>query len=170
MYGYARVGCTLFGDNKTDVVTQGVYDQADAIKTNFNSLSYSMLALLQLMVGEGWHELLYYNVIATHQAASFYFIGYITAVTIIISNVFVGLFLADIDELTTEQQNDEILQNSQLSQSFEKYANYKLNLLNYQLKMDNIRRERMQKQVDQIELLLYHHKLKILQHQQTVNF
>jgi len=165
MYAYARVGCTLFGDQRTTVVQDNVYDAASTIKTNFDSLPYSMLALLQLMVGEGWHEIMYYNVIATHPLTAFYFVFFIFAVTIIISNVFVGLFLADIDELTVEQQNDEILQNSHKTQSFEKYANYKLNLLQYQIKMDDIRREKMQKQADQIELLLYHHKLKLVQTQ-----
>ena len=66
IYGYARIGCTLFGDNKTDIVIDEMYDQSSNIKKNFNNLYFSMLALLQLMVGEAWHEIMYFNVIATH--------------------------------------------------------------------------------------------------------
>eukprot|EP01083_Nonionella_stella_P070848 189819_1 len=160
MYGYARIGCSLFGDGITDVVTDQVYPQSAAIKAKFNNLPFAMLALLQLMVGEGWHELMYFNVIATHPGAALYFIAYITAVTIIISNVFVGLFLSQIDELSTQQANDDIALASQAkTESFEKYAMHKLNLLNYKIKQNQKKTQKMQKQIDQIEVLLYHHKI-----------
>ena len=64
---------------------------------------------MQLMVGEGWHEIMYLNMIATRIEYSAYFILYIIFVTLIISNIFVGLFLSEIEELDNEQSQDELL-------------------------------------------------------------
>merc|ERR1712233_85893 len=72
-------------------------------EANFDSLGGAILTLLQLMVGEGWHEIMYLNIIATRIEYSLYFIGYIIIVTLIISNIFIGLFLSEIEELDNKQ-------------------------------------------------------------------
>merc|ERR1712176_1363309 len=69
----------------------------------------SMLTLLQLIVGEGWHEIMYLNVIATRIEYSLYFILYIVIVTLIISNIFVGLFLSEIEGLDAKQSESELM-------------------------------------------------------------
>ena len=95
IYFWARIGCTCFGDDKMDIVLGDVYDAADGMIANFNSLEYAFLTLIQLMIGEGWHEVMYTNSISTNPWATVYFIVYITAVSIIIANIFVALLLAN---------------------------------------------------------------------------
>merc|ERR1719361_412905 len=99
IYLWARIGCTSFGDQKTDIVLDEIYEPADGMVATFDNLPYAMLALIQLMIGEGWHEVMYTNTIATNDGAALYFIIYIMMVSIIIANVFVSLLLANVDEL-----------------------------------------------------------------------
>ncbi len=97
IYVWARIGCTAFGDDKKDIVIDEIYEAADGMVANFNTLQYAVLTLIQLMIGEGWHEIMYTNTIATNPWGSLYFMVYILMVAIIIANIFVGLLLANID-------------------------------------------------------------------------
>merc|ERR1712129_599453 len=78
-------------------------------------------------IGEGWHEIMYYNVMSTSLIFSSYFIMYISFVTIIIANVFVGLFLADIDALKSKQDDEQVMtEYVKKSGRFKNYAKDKL--------------------------------------------
>ena len=107
------------------------------------------------MIGEGWHEVMYLNVIATQQIASLYFIVYITVVSIIIANVFVGLFLADVDDLTQQQSHNDIIQHSIKSKSFRPYAYKKMAKLRYQIGVNEHQNHLLQKQINRIQDILY---------------
>jgi len=121
---------------------------------NFNSLRYAILTLIQLMIGEGWHEIMYSNTIATEQWGCLYFIVYILVVAIIIANIFVGLLLANIDELQQQQSHDEIIQHSIKSKSFEVYAHQKKQMLQWSI-LNNLRQnDLMKKQMVEINDIL----------------
>merc|ERR1712013_244107 len=92
IYWWARLGCTIFGDGTRDIITEDIYPASANIETTFENLGEAMLSLIQLMIGEGWHEIMYYNVMSTSLFFSSYFVLYIVVVTMIIANVFVGLF------------------------------------------------------------------------------
>lgn len=155
IYSWARLGCTLFGDNITNIVIPEIYDVADGMVANFNSLHYAVLALAQLMIGEGWHEVMYFNTIATTQFYSLYFILYITAVSIIIANVLVGLFLADIDEIRKQQSMDELMQFSTKNKlEFQQFANQKLNKLYYQIDENEQENQMLTQQIEHIKDIL----------------
>eukprot|EP01083_Nonionella_stella_P235708 828482_1 len=106
MFFYARIGCTLFA-NKTDYVISAVYSTVS--NANFNTLGSSILTLMQLMIGEGWHEIMYLHMIATRVEYCAYFVVYIVVVTLIISNIFIGLFLSEIEDLDNQQTHDEFI-------------------------------------------------------------
>ena len=106
MFIWARIGCSIFA-TKTEIVFDEIY--STTAEANFNTLGSSMLALLQLMVGEGWHEIMYLNIIATRIEYSVYFIAYIVIVTLIISNIFVGLFLSEIEGLDNKQTESKLM-------------------------------------------------------------
>ena len=118
IFFYARIGCTLFG-HTTDYVIDDVYSANS--NANFNTLGASILTLMQLMIGEGWHEIMYLHMIATRVEYSLYFLLYIIIVTLIISNIFIGLFLSEIEDLSEEQAQDEFL-----SESVYEFQQYKL--------------------------------------------
>merc|ERR1712228_346144 len=155
IYSWARIGCTFFGDDKTAIVLTEIYEPAADMIANFNSLTYAILALIQLMIGEGWHEVMYQNVIATQQIAALYFIVYITVVSIIIANVFVGLFLADVDDLTQQQSHDDIIQHSIKSKSFRPYAYKKMSKLKYQIGVNEHQNHLLNKQIERIQNILH---------------
>eukprot|EP01083_Nonionella_stella_P165658 551634_1 len=171
IYSWARIGCTLFGDNKTDIVLPEIYEPAADMVANFDSLSYAILALIQLMIGEGWHEVMYFNTIGTNQFNSLYFIIYITVCSLIIANVFVGLFLADIDELTQQQSHDEIIKHSTIkSKSFQVYAKQKLNKLFYQIEQNQTQNELMTEQIQHINAILLKQRIQHHRHNSLSSF
>merc|ERR1712228_870064 len=97
---------------------------------------------------------------------SFYFIVYILIVTIIISNVFVGLFLSDVDELKKQQSDDEVKKKFNKSKNFKSYALNKLEKLNYQLNKLRNQEVKMKKQIMQIQNLLSLQEINDYQKQQ----
>ena len=116
---WARIGVTLF-HNKSEIVTPEIYDVST--EANFDNLNQGVLALLQLMVGEGWHEVMYLNVLATGFSAVYYFIIYIIIVTLFISNIFIGMVLAGIDDLRNQRANDDIIAKCMDAQEQEFYS------------------------------------------------
>lgn len=154
IYVWARIGCTAFGDDKKDIVIDEIYEAADGMVANFNSLPSAVLALIQLMIGEGWHEIMYTNTIATNAWGSMYFIVYILMVAIIIANIFVGLLLANIDELQQQQSHDEIIQHSIKSKSFEVYAHQKKESLRWCIQNNQRQNDLMRKQMVEIDDIL----------------
>lgn len=94
---WARVGLTLF-ENKSKVIINEIYDGVEN-SANFNSLFDSMLALLQLMIGEGWNDVMFINILATQYSAIFYFVTYIIIVTLLLNQIIVGSMLAGMDNL-----------------------------------------------------------------------
>eukprot|EP01084_Bolivina_argentea_P246427 412414_1 len=164
---WARLGCALFG-NKTAIVIEDVYEAAPGIVANFNNTGYSILCLIQLMVGEGWHEIMYLNAIATSFIATIYFIIYITVVTIIISNVFVGLFLAGIDDLEMEQSEMKALEKCMKSnKSFKKYAVGKLKMLKYRLSSHKDEIRKTKQQIKHLSFLLKQHQKHTIYNEST---
>merc|ERR1712039_894409 len=91
---------------------------------------------------------------------------YILIVTIIISNVFVGLFLSDVDELKKQQSDDEVKKKFNKSKNFNQYAVNKLEKLNYQLNKLRVHEVKMKKQILQIQNLLSLQEINDYQKQQ----
>eukprot|EP01083_Nonionella_stella_P239003 837014_1 len=168
IYMFARVGCTLFG-RQTNTVIDDIYPVASSIIASFDTTGDAMLTLLQLMIGEGWHEVMYNNVIRSNVLYSIYFIVYILIVTIIISNVFVGLFLSDVDELKKSQVDDELKKKFNKSKNFKQYALNKLEKLNYQLNKLKNHEMKMKKQMRKIQQLLVTQQINQIQKQQLAN-
>merc|ERR550525_1342454 len=154
IYVWARIGCTAFGDDQKDIVLEEIYEPSSGMIANFNSLSYAVLTLIQLMIGEGWHEIMYTNALGTSEFCTVYFILYIMAVSIIIANIFVGLLLANVDELQEKQIHDEISHRSIKTKSFEKFAKSKQELLKYRIENHQDQVEVLQEQLVHIQDIL----------------
>ena len=168
IYTFARVGCTLF-DKEFAIVIDEIYPVAESIIASFDNTGSAMLTLLQLMIGEGWHEIMYLHMIAQTLVLSIYFIIYIMIVTIIISNVFVGLFLSDVDELKKMQTDDELKKKFNKSKNFKAYAINQLEKLNYQLNKTKAHQIKMEKQIREIVKMLEATEVNEQQKQQISN-
>ena len=68
--------------------------QEDAPAGQFNSLSDSLLTLFQLLVGEGWHDVMYASIRAKRGfGVGWYFVTFIIIVSLLFVNVFIGIIL-----------------------------------------------------------------------------
>ncbi len=86
-----------------------------------------------------------------------YFIIFVTVVSIIISNIFVGLFLVCIDDLDMEQSEMKALDKCiKSNKSFPKYAIQQLKILKYKLLQNNNQRKKTKQQIKHIEFLFKH--------------
>eukprot|EP00808_Paulinella_micropora_P031573 g58345.t1 len=116
---FAVWGTWLFG-NKFNRILQ---DNAPA--GNFDNISSSLLTLFQMLVGEGWHELMYSGVQVSGQFTySFYFITYVAVVTILFSNMFIGIVLDAFQKTLTEKKDQE----EALRSAKERIANLNTNM------------------------------------------
>jgi hypothetical protein len=88
MYIYGIYGMLLFSQ-KFDTILQ---DRAP--DAHFDSLGGSMLALFQLFVGTHWQQVMYASIMATSWSVTWYFVTYVVIVTLLFSNLFVGVILA----------------------------------------------------------------------------
>ena len=104
---WARIGTALFNGASKYVISD-VYDTST--DANFNNLPNGILSLLQITVGEGWHEIMYLNVISTRYVYILYFVVFVIIVTLLLNNIFVGLFLAGIDELNDKNVNHKCIE------------------------------------------------------------
>ncbi len=160
IYTFARWGCTLFEpESHYDIVIDDIYPAASSIIASFTTTGDGMLTLLQLMIGEGWHEVMYLHVLSTNLVYSVYFLFYILIVTIIISNLFVGLFLSNVDELKKQSTDDELKKKFNKSKNFKHYALNKLDTLQFQLNKIQLREKKMKKEIGTIRALLIAQKL-----------
>ena len=88
LFLYAVVGCWLFGGLLT-ALPQDVYSSQRA---NFNSMDSALTTLAQLLVGEGWHDIMFgaFDALASLWPAA-YFLSFIALNTLLFSSIFVGI-------------------------------------------------------------------------------
>lgn len=85
---YGVIGVWMLSDEMSAVLQTG------APEGNFDNLSNALLTLFQLLVGEGWHEVMYAAIRTTSGfAISWYFISFVIIVTLLFTNVFIGIVL-----------------------------------------------------------------------------
>jgi hypothetical protein len=66
----------------------------------FGTFGDSMLTLFQLLVGEGWHDVMYaVMTVKDNYSWAYYFMGFVFLVTLIFANLFVGLVLSVVEDL-----------------------------------------------------------------------
>ena len=93
---WARIGMTLFY-GKSDIVLEDIYN-TDA-NTGFDSLTKSILLLVQIMIGDSWGDIMYVNVLATSISSVYYFVIFVLIITLFIVNIVIGLILAGVDAI-----------------------------------------------------------------------
>eukprot|EP01083_Nonionella_stella_P200895 735311_1 len=165
---WARIGCTIFAKQK-DIVPSEIFETG--ANASFDTYGTSILTLLQLMVGEGWHEIMYIYMLATSVSYSSYFIFYIIFVTLIISNIFIGLFLSEMEELEHQQSDDQLLSDYQSNRyNFNDIATKRKKILNNKLNRLKNTVKQTEKQITRInQLLLKNKKKKQNKHKKTMS-
>ena len=103
---WARIGVTLFY-GKSELIADDIYTHAAYAK--FNSLTDGILALVQVMMGNSWGNILTVNVLATSIVHVSYFVSFVLFITIFVVNIFVGLVLSGIEDLEKQIDNNTTL-------------------------------------------------------------
>ena len=143
---WARIGVSLFA-GVTNVITDEIYSASSEAK--FDSLKQGLVTLLQLTIGEGWHEVMYLFLLAKDFNAVYYFVGFIIIITVFVNNLFVGLMLAGMEHLQQQRANDEIKEKCMDTKEHEFFS------LALQRKIELQKEiEKMQRQVNKIETFL----------------
>jgi len=88
MYVYAVYGIYFFKD-KLELAFQ---DQAPP--GNFDTLANAFVVLFQLLTAAQWDDVMYPTILATSWVTSWYFISFIFVVTLLFTNLFVGVVLS----------------------------------------------------------------------------
>jgi len=80
----------------------------DESGVNFNSATSAMGALLQILTGESWHQVMYRAVDAVDNiAATIYFISLVALVLLLFANVFIGIVVDSFQELDDLDETSE---------------------------------------------------------------
>eukprot|EP01083_Nonionella_stella_P271926 921913_1 len=106
-YVYGFIGMAMFS-GKFQVLDGGVPE------ANFDSLPRTMVTLLQLMIGEGWHEVMYNAILATDFSKAWYFITFIILVHVLFINLFIGLVLSIFSILVSGDNKSKELSSKEL--------------------------------------------------------
>ena len=113
LFVWARIGVYLFG-GETDVVLYDIY--STNAHTSFDTLLNAILSLMQVLFGNSWSSIMYYNVLATRYLYAFYFAIYVLVVTFLFAKIVNSLTIAGIIASTshlTAKSKEEQSVNSQ---------------------------------------------------------
>jgi len=88
IYIYGIYGMLLFSD-KLDVILQ-----SRSPSGNFNGLNNAMITLFQIFIGTKWQTIMYAAVLTTSWSSLWYFVSFVVLVTLLFSNLFIGVILA----------------------------------------------------------------------------
>jgi hypothetical protein len=86
---FATYGLYMFAGKFDVVIYAGVSPPG-----NFDTLRNSVFVLFQLMVGEAWHEVMYAAIKTNGWNAAYYFIAFTIIVSLLFTNLFVGVILS----------------------------------------------------------------------------
>ncbi|ETO22307.1 cation transporter [Reticulomyxa filosa] len=100
-YVYAIFGTALVG-NQIEYLTLG---PSSFVYFGFGTVAQTWLSLFQMLVSEGWNNIMDETIIATNNFAwAFYFMTFMFIVTLIFTNLFFGMVLAVVDEIEKERK------------------------------------------------------------------
>jgi hypothetical protein len=99
---YAIVGVQLMSGKFRRVL------QDSAPGGSFDSLREAFLTLFQMLIGESWDELMYAGIDVSHSfAVAFYFMSFIIIVTMLFTNLIVGIVLDAFSETVKRRESDQ---------------------------------------------------------------
>merc|ERR1711964_77297 len=102
LYVFAIYGRSLFA-HKYDVL---IPETRKAPYTNFDTLFHAMTTLMQLLVGEGWHEVMNDTVRAAGWYTWIYFATFVLIMSLFLVNILISSVLAAIDIVFMEVEEE----------------------------------------------------------------
>ena len=99
VYVFALLGMSFFaGKIKFNEKDQYDIEKGESPRTNFDSLGWSILTIFQVLLGEGWNDIMYDCMRSSGMMAALYFIGLVIFGNIIMLNLFLAILLGNFDK------------------------------------------------------------------------
>lgn len=95
---YGVIGVNLFAGQFTQLL------QDSAPDVNFDDIRSSLQSLFQMLVGQGWSDLMYAGIrVSRNFTLAWYFISFICLATLLFVNIFIGLVLEGYNKFLVEE-------------------------------------------------------------------
>jgi len=98
IYVFALLGMSFFaGQLKFDSNDMVDYD-GESPRANFDKLHWSVITIFQVLLGEGWNEIMYSCMRSKHYLSAIYFIALVLTGNIIMLNLFLAILLGNFEK------------------------------------------------------------------------
>lgn len=100
VYIFALLGMSFFaGQIKINEDTDKVdHVNGTSPRENFDNIWWSLITIFEVMMGEGWNDLMYQSMRSVHMLSAVYFISLILLGNIIMLNLFLAILLGNFDK------------------------------------------------------------------------
>ena len=111
IYVFALLGMSFFaGKIKFNEKDQFDIENGKSPRTNFDSLGWSILTIFQVLLGEGWNDIMYDCMRSSGMMAAAYFIGLVIFGNIIMLNLFLAILLGNFDKARNQGQKKKVFE------------------------------------------------------------
>lgn len=111
MYVFALLGMSFFAGNvKFDEDDNVDLVNGEPPRENFDSLEWSVITIFEVMMGEGWNDLMYSVIRSVHGIGSMYFIFLVMLGNIIMLNLFLAILLGNFDKARSFGQKKKVFE------------------------------------------------------------
>ena len=111
IYVFALIGMSFFADG----IKFDKDDNVDLVngtppRENFDSIQWSVVTIFEVLMGEGWNDLMYQSIRSVHPLASTYFIFLVMLGNIIMLNLFLAILLGNFDKARSYGQKKTVFE------------------------------------------------------------
>lgn len=111
IYVFALLGMSFFAGN----IKFDKDDNVDLVngtppRENFDSIEWSVITIFEVMMGEGWNDLMYQVIRSFHPVGALYFIFLVMLGNIIMLNLFLAILLGNFDKARSFGQKKKVFE------------------------------------------------------------
>jgi Na+-transporting methylmalonyl-CoA/oxaloacetate decarboxylase gamma subunit len=111
IYVFALIGMSFFaGQLKFDDDDKVDHENGESPRTNFDNLGWAIITIFQVLLGEGWNEIMYRTMRSVNKFWAVYYIVLVIFGNIIMLNLFLAILLGNFDKARMYGQKKKIFE------------------------------------------------------------
>lgn len=111
IYVFALIGMSFFsGQMRFDENDKVDHEFGEPPRTNFDGLGQSVITIFQVLLGEGWNEIMYQCMRSVKQFWAVYYIALVIFGNIIMLNLFLAILLGNFDKARNYGQKKKVFE------------------------------------------------------------
>lgn len=111
IYVFALIGMSFFsGQMKFDEDDKVDHENGESPRTNFDNLGWAVITILQVLLGEGWNEIMYSCMRSVNLFWAVYYIALVVFGNIIMLNLFLAILLGNFDKARNYGQKKKVFE------------------------------------------------------------